>query len=287
LTILLSACSAGQPTQDLDTIVQATFQALTAQAPAAVTGGISGKLSFPSEGIPAQLVVAFNIASDEYFWVQTVQGQSTYQMDGLPAGAYHVAAYILPDGSMAGRYDQFYVCGLDQSCADDSWVDVQVQAGVVTPNVDPGNWYGGPENYPPMPGFDPGQAGGSGFYSAPMPAGGSISGQLSYQSSFIPSMTVVAFEVGSQNYRYVITNENSSTYQINDLAPGNYHVVAYPAGDSSSPGGYSQAVPCGLLASCSDHSLIPVEVKSGGVTEGINPGDFYAPAGTFPPLPAP
>ena len=293
VVLLLSACAGegATPAPNLDDIVQSTLQAMTAQVPAATSspeaGGISGKLSYPSERIPPQLVVAFKVDSDEYYWAQTAQDQFTYQMDGLPAGTYHVVAYILPDGSLAGRYDQFYVCGLSQGCADDSWVDVQVQAGVVTPNVDPGNWYGGPENYPPMPGYEPGQASGSGFYSAPMPAGGSIAGQLSYPSSFIPSMVVVAFEVSSQNFRYVITNENSSTYQIDGLPAGSYYVVAYPGGDSSYPGGYSAAVPCGLDASCADHSLIPVEVKNGEVTQGINPGDFYAPSGTFPPNPVP
>lgn len=293
LAVLLSACGGGAPAPDVDAIVQATFQALTAQAPAATpvveasSGGISGKLSYPSEGIPPLLVMALNVDTYDYYWVQTAQDQSTYQLDGLKPGIYHVVAYTLPDGKMAGRYDQFYLCGLHQGCADDSWVDVQVQAGVITPDVDPGNWYGGPESYPPMPSYDAAQPSGSGVFSQPMPAGGSISGQLSFPSSFIPSMVVVAFSVNSPSYQYVITLENSSTYQIDGLAPGMYYVVAYPATDSSYPGGYSQAVPCGLLASCTDHSLLPVEVKSGGVTQGINPGDFYAPPGTFPPSPLP
>ena len=69
LAMLLSACGSGQPTQDVDAIVQATFQALTAQAPAATpalqTGSISGELSFPSEGIPPLLVVAFNTTTGQ------------------------------------------------------------------------------------------------------------------------------------------------------------------------------------------------------------------------------
>ncbi|NWF64655.1 MAG: hypothetical protein HXY38_10150 [Chloroflexi bacterium] len=290
------------PTQDVELIVQPTLQALTLQAlegtPAAQTtptlesltsqtGSISGRLSYPSSGIPPLLVVAFNVNTSDYYWIQTAQDQPTYQMNGLPPGAYHVVAYALPDGKLAGRYDQFYVCGLAQGCNDDNWVDVQVQAGVVTPNVDPGNWYGGAALYPPMPSYEAGQPSGSGIYSAPMPAFGSISGELSYPSNFIPSMTVVAFDAMSFNYFYVVTNENSSIYQIDNLPPGSYFVVAYPGNDSSYPGGYSFAVPCGLQASCADHSLIAVEVKSGEVTQGINPGDFYAPPGTFPHSPVP
>ena len=231
LSLLVTACSGSQPAPDLDAIVQATFQALTAQAPApqatptvaaVTTGSISGKLSYPSEGTPPQLVVAFSVETDNYYWVQTAQGQSTYQLDGLPTGTYHVVAYALPDGKLAGRHDQFYLCGLNQGCVDDSWVDVQVQAGVVTPDVDPGNWYIGEEYYPPMPGYDAAQPSGSGTYSAPMPALGSISGQLSYPSSFIPSMVVAAFEVKGAYYQYVITVENSSTYTIEDLPAGSW-----------------------------------------------------------------
>lgn len=284
--VLLSACGGGQPAQDVDEIVQATFQALTAQAPtatpAAQTGSISGELSYPSEGVPPLLVVAFNTTTGQYYWVQTAQNQSTYQIDNLPIGKYTAFAYALPDGKLVGAYDQFYVCGLHQGCNDSSLIEVDVQAGAVTPNINPGDWYGDPTQWPPMPN-DPsipnlgvgGEAVGT----------GGIAGQLSYPSSFIPSMVVVAFSVDSSSYRYVVTLENSSTYQIDGLAPGNYFVVAYPANDSSYPGGYSQAVPCGLLASCTDHSLLPVEVKSGEVAQGINPGDFYAPPGTFPPSP--
>lgn len=214
-------------------------------------------------------------------------GQAAYQIDNLPAGTYNVFAYALPDGKMVGAYDQFYVCGLHQGCTDLSLIDVEVKAGAVTPNIDPGDWYGDPAQWPPMPN-DPSIPNlGVGGEDGGAAGTGSIAGQLSYPSSFIPSMVVTAYEVGGQNYRYVITNQNSTAYQIDDLAPGNYFVVAYPADNPSYPGGYSAAVPCGLLASCTDHSLIPVEVKSGEVTQGINPGDFYAPAGTFPPSPLP
>ncbi|MBI3169412.1 MAG: hypothetical protein HYZ22_13090 [Chloroflexi bacterium] len=287
LAMLLSACG-GQPAQDIDAIVQATFQALTAQAPAATpvaqTGSISGELSYPSEGIPPLLVVAFNTTTGHYYWVQTAQNQSTYQIDNLPVGKYTVFAYALPDGKLVGAYDQFYVCGLHQGCNDLSLIEVDVVAGAITPNINPGDWYGDPTQWPPMPN-DP-SIPNLGVGGESVGTGG-IAGQLSYPSSFIPAMMVVAFDVNSQSYQYVLTNENSSTYQIDGLAPGTYFVVAYPSDNSSYPGGYSQAVPCGLLATCTDHNLIPVEVKSGEVAQGINPGDFYAPPGTFPAAPAP
>lgn len=294
LALVLAACMPDQA--QIDQIVQATFEALTAQAPAAsatliptaaaTTGSISGELSFPSSGIPPLLVVAFNTTNGQYYWTQTTQDQTVYQIDDLPVGKYTVFAYALPDGKLVGAYDQFYVCGLQQNCTDVSLIEVEVQAGVVTPNINPGDWYGDASQWPAMPN-DPsipnlGVGGESGAVES-----GSIAGQLNYPSNFIPSLVVTAFAAdGSGNYYYVITNENSTTYQIDNLLPGNYYVVAYVSGGGLQAG-YTQAVICGLSAECSDHLLIPVPVNNGQVTNGVNPMDWYAPEGTFPAYPLP
>ncbi len=117
---------------------------------------------------------------------------------------------------------------------------------------------------------------------------GSISGKLSYPSNFIPSLAIVAYVAGGSplDYYYVITNEGSNTYQLDNLPPGNYYVVAYVIGGGLN-GGYSQAVPCGLSVECGDHSLISVSVTGGQVTQGIDPADWYAPEGSFPAYPLP
>ena len=115
-------------------------------------------------------------------------------------------------------------------------------------------------------------------------APGSISGTLSYPSSYIPALRVAAFNIFDNSYQWVDTNANQSAYQISGLKPGKYHVVAYTM-DGKLAGGYTQAVPCGLQASCADHSLIDVAVFSGANTSGINPGDWYADLATFPPMP--
>jgi hypothetical protein len=266
-------------TQDVNVIVQATFQSLTLTAqvppPAGGTGSISGTLSYPSEGIPPLMVVAFNVNTDFYYWVITTQNQQTYQIDNLPAGTYHVFAYLLPDGSFVGAYDQFYLCGLNQACTDFTLVDVVVQAGAVTPNINPGDWYGDSSQWPPMPND----------VNIPSQSGG-IAGQLSYPSNFIPAQTIVAFDVNGPAYYYVTTAENQNSYQIDNLPAGSYYVVAYLQ-DGTLSAGYSQAVLCGLLAECTDHSLVPVNVVSGNVTNGVNPQDWYAPPGSFPDSPLP
>lgn len=118
---------------------------------------------------------------------------------------------------------------------------------------------------------------------------GSISGPLTYPADALPSMYVVAYEVGTQSYQYVITMAGQGTYKIDDLPPGVYHVVAYTVGGGGFPvgfaGGYTKAVPCGLATECADHSLIDVTVEPGQAVSDVRPGDWYAPAGTFPLFP--
>lgn len=120
------------------------------------------------------------------------------------------------------------------------------------------------------------------------PLTGSISGNLSYPSDFIPRLRVVAFAVAdySINY-YVDTPMNQFDYTIPGLPPGVYHVVSFRIASDMMAGGYTQMVPCGLLYTCTDHSFIDVTVTAGETTTGIDPGDWYADAGTYPLMPIP
>ena len=156
---------------------------------------------------------------------------------------------------------------------------VNVTSGQTASDVNVFDWYAPPGTFPPFPG----QASLPTATSS-IPTGG-IAGDLGYPSSFIPALRVVAFQVGTPSYFYVDTAEGQSHYQLDHVPPGTYHVVAYvhPGG---LPGGYSEMVPCGLLASCTDHTLIDVMVTAGQVTTGVDPKDFYADPGTFPPDPS-
>jgi len=122
---------------------------------------------------------------------------------------------------------------------------------------------------------------------------GSISGYLSYPSEAIPAERVVAFSIGSPAYFFLDRAANSATYKIPNLPAGTYHLVAYVAPSAAAgfpiglAAGYSQAVLCGLVYGCDDHSLLPVVVRSGSDTPQINPQDWYAPAGSFPAMPTP
>jgi hypothetical protein len=121
------------------------------------------------------------------------------------------------------------------------------------------------------------------------PATDSISGKLSYPGETIPPMRFVAFDLKTGAH-FTATVHTSGLYQIVHLPAGDYQVVAYPitkTGTSALSGGYSQAVPCGLSVNCTDHSLIAIKVADGAKVIGIDPDDFYAPAGAFPPGPGP
>lgn len=121
-----------------------------------------------------------------------------------------------------------------------------------------------------------------------VPATGGISGHLSYPASIIPPMRVVAFDAANNAvYYYIDTLQNQSEYTVSGLPAGVYHVVSYRKDDPTLAGGYTMMVPCGLAYGCNDHNFIDVMVTAGSTTSGIDPGDWYASAGTFPAMPTP
>jgi len=119
------------------------------------------------------------------------------------------------------------------------------------------------------------------------PASGSITGKLSYPSEDIPPMRVVAVNVDTGEI-FSTAVVDQAKYNLDNVPVGTYHVLAYlqDANAAASQGaGYSQAVLCGLSVDCTDHTLVAVKVREGLTITEINPGDWYAPEGTFPPEP--
>ncbi len=243
--------------------------------PLPTLGSISGRLTYPSGGIPPLRVVAFSISGDgQTYAVDTSENQGGYVLRNLPTGAYYVVAYTL-DGKLAGGYSKAVACGLAVSCTDHELIPVAVVAGQDSFSIDPIDWYAPANAFPPAP-WLPAAVPGAGL--------GSLSGRLSYPGEAIPALRVAAFTPARDQVYVVDTAANQPTFQVPGLPPGTYHVVAYTL-DGRLSAGYTQAVPCGLLASCSDHSLIDVVVNAGQDTPGVDPGDWYAPPGAFPPLP--
>jgi len=129
---------------------------------------------------------------------------------------------------------------------------------------------------------------------------GTVTGQLSYPSEFLPPMRVVLFSLTDKKAYFVDTAKGQAQFSLN-VPAGTYYLVSYPyegtAGNTgqvdsytldggSYAGGYTQMVPCGLAAGCDDHTLLSITVTE-SQTVNADPGDWYAPEGTFPPMPNP
>jgi hypothetical protein len=84
-----------------------------------------------------------------------------------------------------------------------------------------------------------------------------------------------------------------SSYTIVGVKPGTYFVFTTTRPVQLAPyckvtfygAGFTKAVPCGLAVGCTDHTPIPVTVRAGHITTGIDPGDWYAPTNLFPAPP--
>jgi hypothetical protein len=272
----IMASSSPTITQNGLSTPEPTSTPVISPSPLPQTGIIKGDIGYPSEVVPAMHIVAYLFGTDTYYTIDTELNQTSYQLDGLPEGNYHVVAYTsgsdtFPAG-LAGGYTQAVLCGMEETCTDHSLVNVSVNAGQL---VEEANIYDWLIPLPPMP-------------LAGQPVQGAITGRLSYPSEFIPPEKVVAFRLADGVTYSIDTQMNQGEYTLS-LPAGTYHVVAYVRDNEGKltgyAGGYTQAVPCGLAVDCLNHDLIDVVVEQGSVTFEVNPGDFYAPEGAFPPPP--
>ncbi|MEW4448270.1 hypothetical protein [Qipengyuania sp. JC766] len=111
--------------------------------------------------------------------------------------------------------------------------------------------------------------------AAPTP--GSIAGQLSYPSDYLPEdLTVCARNETSGEEYCERRAEGADSYRI-EVPAGSYTVWASTADYGADYRAYySNAVPCGLSVDCPDHDPIVVEVGAGEARTGIDPADWYA-----------
>lgn len=223
---------------------------------ASQANNVSGKICFPGDSIPAMTVFFQDMGNNQVMELQIAAGQTQYETY-LPPGAYQAYAW-LDDFSRGGLYSNAVTCGLKSGCTDHTPLKFSVSSGENSQGIDVCDWYAGPFNVPYPPGKEPGKL------------TGSISGSLNYPAGYAPSLHVVAFNLTTHNWYYVETNPGSAAFNIPDLPPGSYQVVAYePDGKA---GGHAQT----------DHSLIEVTVKAGEKTMGADITDWNAPFGSFP-----
>ena len=221
-------------------------------------GFVSGKVCFPSEHIPPMTIFFQRLSDDHVTLISIQENQNAYNVR-LDPGTYKAYAWVT-DYAIGGAFTYS-----DQS--DHRLKPFTVSSGIDVKHIDICDWYGGPGSVP-LP---------------PFVQGGIISGGLSYPSEFIPPLRIVAFNTSNGTYRWVDTNRDQKTFQITDLLPGTYNVVAYFR-EANSAAGFTSGRFCNLDDSC-DHTLLSIEVKVNTNIIGVDPIDWYAPIGTFPPDP--
>ena len=113
--------------------------------------------------------------------------------------------------------------------------------------------------------------------TATVQATGSVSGRLGYPSEMVPPLRVVAFNTLTGEYYWQNTVLNQTGYRFEALPVGTYHVLAYLIDNPTRTfyAGYSNFVTCGYQQSCTDHTLVTVEVKAGMETSNVDPNDWY------------
>jgi hypothetical protein len=99
------------------------------QEPAATEGTIEGTISYPGGNPPALKVVAFNVKTKFWVWVDTVSGDTYFSIPNLSPGTYHVVAYA--DNGQTGGYTD----------SDHKLIDIVVKAGQ-TVDIEINDWEG-------------------------------------------------------------------------------------------------------------------------------------------------
>ena len=220
------------------------------------SGSVMGRVCFPGERIPPMTIYLHRTDKDGITEIPVSWDQTEYDA-ALEPGTYMAYAWT-PNFGLGGAY----------TYPDHSLKYFEIKRGITTEDIDICDWYGGPGSVPYPPSY----------------RSGIISGRLGYPSEFIPPLRVVAFNATDGTYSWVDTLQNQQYYEIKGLTPGDYTIVAYYRGYKMA-GGYTHFVRCGITPGCNDHSLISVHIDVGATATNIDPIDFYAPDGTFPPDP--
>lgn len=121
--------------------------------------------------------------------------------------------------------------------------------------------------------------------ASPEAAGpGTIVGTLCYPSEPpLPPITLFFRNESTQTVTALAHTDGTMAFTI-DLPAGTYVAYAWQF-DYGTAGSYSQAVPCGLTVSCTDHSLIAFTVAAGQTVSGIDICDWYGAPGDVPAPP--
>ena len=116
--------------------------------------------------------------------------------------------------------------------------------------------------------------GGQSEENAAEPLMGTITGELSYPSSYLPKDLLVCAQESTSGEVTCKGGFAGTSYAI-DLEAGAYLVWSQTNDMQGYRAFYTQAVPCGLTVECTDHTPFEVEVIGGQTRADIDPGDWY------------
>lgn len=122
----------------------------------AQTGKIAGKLTYPGEGIPPDLVLCVKTAGGnpvtfcsntrasllrENNIVFKVRTRAAVFEISLPTGSFYLYATVPEMGSMKAYYNEFVKCGMSVDCKSKRLIAVKVRPGQTTRGITVGDWY--------------------------------------------------------------------------------------------------------------------------------------------------
>ncbi len=111
-------------------------------------GVIEGDINYPANGNPAIDIYFQRTDGSERYVMQTERGWTRYS-NAVPVGTYFVFARVAGDsGNSGGGYTEAVICGLHADCKDHSLVEVVVDEGVATRNVNIFDWYAPAGSFP-------------------------------------------------------------------------------------------------------------------------------------------
>jgi len=137
-----------------------TFLGKQIDAGAAVTttvtenGTVSGKITYPSSGVPTKVkVFAEDTKTGKIYEATVTFAETTTDMSStatysvaIPAGSYYIYGTLAGFNDQNGSpwkayYNQFVVCGLAATCTDTTKVVVNVESAGKVQNITIGDWY--------------------------------------------------------------------------------------------------------------------------------------------------
>jgi len=138
-----------QAADGVKTVTTSNSKSVTDDTTPVATGFIEGSFTYPSEGIPEEIVVyAKNLDTGKEYSTSNHVSSSSFQNGvgykiEVPVGNYNL--YGLLSNNRA-YYDQFIVCGMSVDCKDFSKISVKVTDGGTASDITIGDWWNPVQN---------------------------------------------------------------------------------------------------------------------------------------------